>query len=161
MLLLYPIWTTWEGKSPQARSAQQEELQAPPGHASYQDKLLTFIWQPACLWDHPWFGGYGNKGFSCILSDPNQKCTKVNNLLTAIPLPSEVSAIKIEAHTKKTTWASGNHPSWPSRKGSSDRIYKVMADVDEVHSLLAPHGQTFAILMSLQYGNSLLPNQRN
>ena len=38
---------------------------------------------------------------------------------------------------------------------------KIVATADEVHLLLTPGCQTFAILMSLQHGDSLLLNQRN
>lgn len=46
-------------------------------------------------------------------------------------------------------------------KAAVTESIKIVAAVDEVHSLLTPRCRTFVIPMSLQHGDSLLLNQRN
>ena len=60
---------------------------------------------------------------------------QVNDLLTAILLPSEIAAIKIEAHTKRTEpHYQGNAIADFHAKATATESKKVLARVDEVHS---------------------------
>lgn len=63
---------------------------------------------------------------------------QANKLISVILLFSEIAAIKIEAHTKKTApELSGRCPSCLSHKGNS-RTFKVVACVNEVHDPYFP-----------------------
>lgn len=77
----------------------------------------------------------GTKGFSYIIWDCNKNGKWVNDVLTAILLPSGITAIRIEAQTKKTeSECQGNILADFHVMAAAIESIKVVAQVDEIHS---------------------------
>ena len=101
VMLLQPNVNYLRGKASYKLNQPNKQSSMPlPGHASYQEDKLIFILIAEFPLGSPWFGDVmETKEFSDIHWDSLKNGQKVNDLLIAILLPSEIAVVTVEAHT--------------------------------------------------------------